>query len=72
MGRLTTSPLLIKLTHFYFTIANIYTDTNGNEHGNSVDLAPCDYQIGMPDASKIIEVAQTEEVRIQIYDDIED
>ena len=61
-----------KLTHFYFTIANIYTDANGNEHGNSVDLAPCDYQIGMPDASKIIEVAQTEEVRIQIYDDIED
>ena len=61
-----------KLTHFYFNIPAIYTDENGNEHGSSIDLAPCDYKIGMPDVTDIIEVAQTEEVSIQIYDDIEE
>ena len=61
-----------KLTHFYFNILAIYTDANGNEHGNSIDLAPCDYKIGMPDVTNIIEVAQTEEVSIQVYDDIEE
>lgn len=61
-----------KLTHFYFSIPAIYTDAKGNEHGNSIDLAPCDYKIGMPDVSQIIEVAQNEEVSIQVYDDIEE
>lgn len=61
-----------KLTHFYFSIPAIYKDEKGNEHGNSIDLAPCDYKIGMPDVSRILDVAQTEEVSIRIYDDIEE
>lgn len=32
-----------KLTHEYIYIDNIYTDEDGNETGDSVNLVPCDY-----------------------------
>lgn len=32
-----------KLAHFYDYVEDIYTDSNGNEVGDYIDLEPCDY-----------------------------
>lgn len=38
-----------KKTHTYIYSDNIYTDENGNEIGDSIDLSPCDYLLGATD-----------------------
>lgn len=34
-----------KLQHTHYYVDEIYTDENGNEQGNSIDLTPCDYMV---------------------------
>ena len=34
-----------KLQHTHYYVNEIYTDENGNEIGNSIDLTPCDYLV---------------------------
>lgn len=57
-----------KMQHTYFYEEDIYTDENGNERGDSIDLSPTTYvldSVSFPDWEKIFE----EEIRIQVYDD---
>ena len=55
-----------KKTHTYF-FNEIYTDSNGNITGDSIDLSPCDYlldDITVLDFEKIFE----EEIEVQTYE----
>ena len=57
-----------KMQHTYFYEDNIYTDENGNERGDSIDLSPTTYVLdseNSPDWEKIWE----EEISIQVYDE---
>ena len=57
-----------KMQHTYFYEDDIYTDRNGNERGDSIDLSPTTYvldSVSSPDWEKIFE----EEIEIQVYDD---
>lgn len=57
-----------KMQHTYFFEDDIYTDENGNERGDSIDLSPTTYvldSVSFPDWEKIFE----EEINIQVYDD---
>ena len=58
-----------KLTHYYMYRDDVFIDENGIEHGNSIDLAPCDYEIGLPKMQDLINIAQEEEVDMIIYDE---
>lgn len=67
-------PLLIfdgvttgKLQHTYFYVNDIYTDANGNETGDSIDLSPCDYIL---DSNKVDDWENIfrEEINIQVCD----
>ena len=54
-----------KKTHTHFYVNDIYTDKNGNETGDSIDLSPCDYLLGSAvDYDRIF----IEEVEIQVYE----
>lgn len=54
-----------KKTHTHFYVPEIYTDENGNETGDSIDLSPCDYLLGSAvDYDKIF----IEEVSVQVYE----
>lgn len=57
-----------KLTHFYLYRNGTYTDENGIEYGNSVDLHECDYKIGMPKITDFFEVFGIDDVEVQTYD----
>lgn len=52
-----------KLTHVYNMVDDIYTDENGNEIGDSINLIPCDYLL---DDVKIDEMFM-EEVQINSF-----
>ena len=57
-----------KMQHTYFYEDDIYTDQNGNERGDSIDLSPTTYvldSVSFPDWEKIWE----EEINIQVYDE---
>lgn len=56
-----------KMQHTYFYEDDIYTDLNGNERGDSIDLSPTTYvldSVSSPDWERIFE----EEIEIQVYD----
>lgn len=56
-----------KLTHAYIYNNEIFTDENGNECGDSIDLTPCDYlldDIECPDWETIYE----DEIEMQVYE----
>lgn len=56
-----------KMQHTYFFEEDIYTDANGNERGDSIDLSPTTYvldSVNSPDWESIFE----EEIEIQVYD----
>lgn len=57
-----------KLTHTYFYVPEIYTDSQGNITGDSIDLTPCDYRL---DSTEVITdwFDETEEVETQVYDE---
>lgn len=57
-----------KLTHSYIYVDDIYTDDQGNETGDSIDLTPCDYLL---DSVYTVdwESLFTEEIGLQVYDD---
>jgi len=59
-----------KKTHTYFFVNDIYTDENGNETGDSIDLSPCDYLL---DSIEILawEELINENIEIQIAGEIE-
>lgn len=56
-----------KKTHVYFTVDEIYTDSHGNETGDSISLIPCDYQLDTVPVYNWEELFY-KEVEIQTYD----
>lgn len=59
-----------KKTHTYFYVNDIYTDEQGNECGDSIDLSQCDYlldRVDTVDWERIFE----EEIQIQVYEEDE-
>ena len=58
-----------KLTHYYIYREESYIDEKGTEHGSSVDLAPCDYEIGLPTIYDLEKVVGEDEIEIEIYDE---
>lgn len=62
-GRLTG-----KLTHSYMFVEGTYTDSEGNETGDSIDLTYCDYLL---DTVKIIDLDDlySEEINLHVYDE---
>lgn len=59
-----------KLQHTYYYVDEIYTDSHGNETGDSIELSPCDYLINDPNKVDW-ELLLSEEVTINDYEDIE-
>lgn len=59
-----------KLTHTHFYVDAIYTDECGNECGDSIDLSPCDYKVGLDDDAEKLErfLDYGEEVKIIDYE----
>ena len=57
-----------KLTHYYL-YRNESTIEDGIEKGNSVDLAPCDYEIGLPVIDDLFEILATKESEIQTFEE---
>ena len=57
-----------KLTHSYIFVNEIYTDENGNETGDSVDLNPCDYLLDATDHFDLDELIK-DDIVIQVYED---
>lgn len=55
-----------KKTHSYLYVNEIYTDANGNECGDSIDLTPCDYKLDSVDEVDWTEFYE-KEIEIQIY-----
>ena len=55
-----------KMQHVYIYVDDIYTDEDGNETGDSIDLNPADY---LMDMTKKFELLENKEVYIQVYDD---
>ena len=56
-----------KLQHTHYYVPEIYTDENGNETGNSIDLSPCDYlvdNVNVPNFKALL----SEEIDIQDYE----
>lgn len=56
-----------KMQHTYFYEDDIYTDANGNERGDSIDLSPCSYELDSVSCvnwEKIFE----EEIEVITYD----
>ena len=58
-----------KQTHTYFFTEDIYTDSAGNEVGDSIDLSPCDYLLSKVDKVNWEELFE-EDVEIQIYEGV--
>lgn len=55
-----------KKTHTYFYVEEIYTDENGNETGDSIDLSKCDYLLSSVDQVDWEHIFN-EEIQIQVY-----
>lgn len=55
-----------KLLHSYYYTEEIYTDTDGNETGDSIDLSPCAYEL---DKIDIDDDYIIEEEYIQVYEE---
>lgn len=58
-----------KKTHYYNYVEGIYTDSKGNECGDSIDLAECDYLLDSVDTVNW-EALFEEEIAIQVYDEV--
>ena len=58
-----------KQTHTYFFPEDIYTDDQGNEIGDSIDLSPCDYLLSKVDKVNWEELFE-EDCELQIYDEV--
>lgn len=56
-----------KLTHTYVYVDDIYTDENGNECADYVDLTECDYLLDCVQKYDVSEY-ESEEVEVQIYE----
>lgn len=56
-----------KLTHKYIYVDDVYTDNDGNETGDSIDLSPCDYLLSSVYTVDWESVFK-EELEIQIYE----
>lgn len=68
-GMIFSGTVTNKKTHIYIYADDIYTDENGNETGDSIDLSPCDYlldDIEVYDWEALI----TENVEIQVFEEI--
>lgn len=53
-----------KTTHIYQYVDKWYTDENGNEVGNSINLVPCDYQINGIEKYDITQ----RKIEVQVYE----
>ena len=58
-----------KMQHTYFYENDIYTDRNGNERGDSIDLSPTTYVLDSVSSPKDWDKIFEEEIEIQVYDD---
>ncbi len=58
-----------KMQHTYFYEDDIYTDQNGNERGDSIDLSPTTYVLDSVSSPKDWDKIFEEEIEIQVYDD---
>lgn len=66
-GMIFSGKITGKKTHTYF-YNDIYTDENGNEIGDSIDLSQCDYLLDSIEENENWENLFNEEVIIQTYD----
>ena len=57
-----------KLTHDYINVEDIYTDENGNEVGDSIDLYPADYCLSKNIVADLDDLLK-ENVEVQIYEE---
>ena len=65
-GMIFRGALTGKMQHVYIYVDDIYTDEDGNETGDSIDLNPADY---LMDMTQRFDLLDNEEVFIQIYDE---
>ena len=65
-GMIFRGALTGKMQHVYIYVDDIYTDEDGNETGDSIDLNPADY---LMDMTQRFDMLDNEEVFIQIYDE---
>lgn len=56
-----------KKTHTYLYVDDIFTDSNGNEVGDSIDLTPCDYKLDSVDEVDWERLFE-EEIEVQVYE----
>lgn len=66
-GAVFSGKLTGKLTHTYLYVDDIYTDSEGNETGDSVDLNPCDYLLDSVNTVDWLALL-TEEIEVQVYE----
>lgn len=57
-----------KKLHTYYYINKIYTDANGNETGDSIDLSDCDYLLDSVHSVNWEELFN-EEIEVQVYEE---
>lgn len=57
-----------KMQHTYFYEDDIYTDQNGNERGDSIDLSPTTYVLDSVSSPKEWDKIFEEEIEIQVYE----
>lgn len=55
-----------KMMHSYIYVEDIYTDEDGNETGDSIDLNPADY---LMDMTEKFEDIYTDDIEVQVYDE---
>lgn len=55
-----------KMMHSYIYVDDIYTDEDGNETGDSIDLNPADY---LMDMTEKFEDIYTDDIEVQVYDE---
>lgn len=68
VGTIFTGTKTGKKTHYYMYVDDVYIDENGNECGDSVDLAECDYLLDSVDTVDW-ERLFTEQIELQVYDE---
>lgn len=56
-----------KKTHTYLYVDKIYTDANGNETGDSIDLSPCDYLLDCIEVTKWEDIFKSE-ITQEVYE----
>ena len=65
-GMIFQGKLTGKMMHSYIYVDDIYTDEDGNETGDSIDLNPADY---LMDMTEKFEEAFLDDIEVQVYDD---